>query len=182
MLIIKNSSSRFGLISIIFHWLIALLTLSLFGLGVWMVELDYYSVWYQVAPWWHKNVGVCLLVLVLIRWVWQVFSPSPLALSTIPSWQRISAHIVHEVMNILIVFICLAGYFIVTAKGQALSVFDWLHIPATLTGIANLEDIAGDLHALAAYILMVIIGLHVVAALKHHFINKDNTLLRILGK
>lgn len=182
MVIIKNSSSRFGLISLILHWLIALVTLSLFVLGVWMVDLDYYSAWYQLAPWWHKSVGVCLFVLVLLRWYWQLFSPSPLALSTLPMWQRISAHIVHELMNILIVCICLAGYFIDTAKGHDLSVFDWFHIPATLTGIDNLEDIAGDVHAVAAYVLMGIVGLHVLAALKHHFINKDNTLLRMFGK
>ncbi len=182
MLALRNSTSQFGLISIVLHWLIAFLTLGLFALGVWMVDLDYYSEWYQLAPWWHKGIGVTLLALSVMRWLWQLMNLRPLALASIPQWQQLIAHIVHVLMTILILFIGLTGYFMVTAKGHALSVFDWFSIPATVTGIANLEDIMGDLHALSAYILMALVGFHAVAALKHHFVNKDNTLLRMLGK
>jgi len=182
MLALKNSTSQFGLVSIVLHWIIALLTLGLFGLGVWMVDLDYYSEWYQLAPWLHKGIGVTLVALSVARWFWQLINLRPLPVASVPKWQQVSAHIVHVLMTILIVLIGLTGYFLVTAKGHVLSVFDLVYIPATLTGIANLEDVMGDLHKLSAYLLMSLVVLHVVAALKHHFVNKDETLLRILGR
>jgi cytochrome b561 len=53
----KNNSERYGLISILLHWSVALLTIGLFVLGLWMVDLGYYDDWYYQAPWWHKGLG-----------------------------------------------------------------------------------------------------------------------------
>ena len=178
---LSNEQTRYGLMSVVLHWLIALLTLTLFFVGVWMVELDYYDSWYQVAPWWHKGLGVLVLLLVVFRWCWQYFDAAPAELSSISPWQLKSARIVHVLMNALIIFIGVTGYLIVTAKGHALVVFDWFAIPAVLSGIANLEDMAGEGHAVLAYVLMGLAGLHSLAALIHHFIYRDKTLIRMLG-
>jgi len=178
---LTDKQTRYGWVSIALHWLIALMTLGLFFSGVWMVDLGYYDAWYNLAPWWHKSVGAVLLALVLIRWLWKLVSPTPLAINTIEQWQQKAAHLAHFLMNMLIVVICIAGYLIVTAKGQALPVFDWLTIPAISLNIANLEDLAGELHYLLAYLLMFIVCVHVAAALIHHFVSKDDTLKRIFG-
>lgn len=177
-----NNHQHFGLVTIILHWLIAVLTISLFFIGVWMVELDYYDRWYQQVPWWHKGLGVVTVVLIICRWIWQLFTPVPLALASVAKWQQMVAHLVHFLMNILIIIIGLSGYLIVTAKGQALSVFDWITIPAVISGIDNLEDMSGDIHYLLAYLLMMLVALHILAALSHHFIYKDKTLQRMLGQ
>lgn len=178
----RNDQDHFGLLAIMLHWVIAVMTLSLFFLGLWMVDLDYYDVWYQRAPWWHKGLGVLLMTFVIFRWVWQYFNSRPRPLASIPKWQQQVSHIVHLWMNLLILAIGLSGYLIVTAKGQALSVFDVIQLPAIVSGMANLEDIAGEIHDLLAYLLMSLVVVHILAALKHHLINKDITLLRMLGR
>ena len=179
---LSNDQDYFGLISIIFHWIIAVLTLSLFFIGLWMVELDYYDNWYQLAPWWHKGLGVLVMLLIISRWFWQIISPRPLPLSSIPKWQQLISRIVHFCMNIITIAIGVSGYLIVTAKGHALSIFGLIKIPSFISGVSNLEDVAGDAHFLLAYLLMTSVTIHVLAALKHHVINKDKTLIRMFGR
>ncbi len=178
---IRNSTLHYGWLSISLHWLVAILTLGLFGLGYWMVGLDYYSSWYQTAPWWHKGLGAVVLGLVFLRWFWQYFSPSPNAIETLPNWQKISAHAVHRVLNILIILLAITGYLIVTAKGQELNLFDVVKVPALISDIDQLEDIAGMLHRWFAWTIIALASLHALAAIKHHFIDKDMTLKRMLG-
>jgi len=178
---LSNEQTRYGLMSVVLHWLIALLTLTLFFVGMWMVELDYYDSWYQQAPRWHKGLGIVVLGLLVFRWCWQRFDTVPAELSSIALWQLMSAKIVHVLMNGLIIVIGVTGYLIVTAKGKALLVFDWFSIPATITGIENLEDMAGQIHAVLAYVLIGLVGLHIFAALIHHFFYRDKTLTRMLG-
>jgi cytochrome b561 len=178
---LKNSTQQFGWLSISLHWLVAILTLGLFGLGYWMVGLDYYSTWYQTAPWWHKGLGSIVFALVLIRWFWQCVTSSPAAIKSIPKWQSASAHLVHGAMNILIVLLAITGYLIVTAKGQELNLFDVVKVPALITDIAQLEDITGMLHRWCAWTIIALASLHALAAIKHHFIDKDMTLKRMLG-
>lgn len=177
-----SDSEHFGLINILFHWTIAILTLSVFFIGIWMVELDYYDEWFQLGPWWHEGLGVLVMLFVTCRWLWQLVNIKPLALTSIPRWQQRISHIVHLLMSIITLAIGVSGYLIVTAKGQALMVFSLLKVPAIITGIANMEDIAGEIHFLLAYLLMALVVMHVLAALKHHIVNKDKTLLRMLGR
>lgn len=179
---LTNTQSRYGLVSVLLHWSIALLTISLFFLGIWMVELDYYDNWYQLAPWWHKGLGVVILILLVARGFWRLQSASPLGLDTISKGQQKVAHSVHFLLNLLILLICISGYLIVTAKGKALIVFDWFSVPALVTNVNNLEDLAGDVHYVMAYLLMGLVVLHMLAALFHHFISKDRTLKRMFGK
>ncbi len=179
---ITNTQSRYGLVSVFLHWSIALLTVSLFFLGIWMVELDYYDNWYQLAPWWQKGLGVVTLILLIARGFWRLYNASPSGLETISKAQQKIAHSVHFLMNFLILLICISGYLIVTAKGKALIVFDWFSVPALVTSVNNLEDLAGDVHYVMAYLLMGLVVLHMFAALFHHFISKDRTLKRMFGK
>lgn len=178
---LKNDRTHFGLIVILLHWLIAVLTIGLFGLGLWMVDLDYYHAWYQRAPWLHKGFGMTLFTLLLLRMIWRWFSPPPQALNSHKAWEQISAKIVHGVLNFLIVLISISGYLIVTAKGDPLSVFGIADIPASLTGIENLEDLAGEIHYMLACLVMLLVAVHALAAFKHHLLDKDRTLRRMLG-
>ena len=75
--------------------------------------------------------------------------------------------------------IMLSGYLISTADGRAIEVFSWFEVPATLSDIDGQEDIAGDIHEILAWTLIVLVALHALAALKHHFIDKDTTLKRM---
>ena len=74
---LRNSPSRYGVVSIVLHWGVALAVFGLFGLGLWMVGLDYYSPWRKAGPDLHKSIGLVLLAVMLLRVVWRFISPPP---------------------------------------------------------------------------------------------------------
>ena len=90
------------------------------------------------------------------------------------------ASITHLAMYGLITLICVSGYLISTAKGKGIEFFGWFEVPALLTPIENQADLAGLVHLWLAYMLAGFVVLHAAGALKHHFIDKDNTLKRML--
>ncbi len=177
-----NSNIRFGSIAIALHWLVACAVIGLFALGWWMTELDYYSPWYQSAPWWHKSIGLTLALIWLVRIVWRFINPLPLPLDTHTKTEVRAAKAVHLLLYLLLAIAFISGYLISTADGRPIEVFGWFAVPATLTSIPNQEDIAGWVHWIVACTLIGVAGLHAAAALKHHFIDRDRTLLRILGR
>jgi cytochrome b561 len=82
----------------------------------------------------------------------------------------------------LMLALMIAGYLISTADGRPIDVFNLFSVPATLHGLADQEDIAGEIHEILAWALVLLAGVHALAALKHHFINRDSTLLKMLGR
>lgn len=180
-MLIKNDQQNFGLIAIILHWLIAVVTFGLFGLGLWMTGLGYYDDWFQKAPKLHEGIGVLLFIFLLTRILWRRINSAPDFISNHKTWERTGAHLAHSLLNVLLLVIIISGYLIVTAKGEPLNMFDLFNIPASLSGIPNQEDLAGEIHLLSAWGLIILAGVHALAALKHHFIDKDCTLKRMLG-
>jgi len=162
------------------HWFMAVGILGLFGLGLYMVELDYYHQWYQAAPNLHRSIGVVIALLLLVRLVWRLVNPMPTGLGK--RWEVIIAHWVHRLFYGLIIGIIVSGYLITTADGQSVSVFGLFELPALLDGFENQEDIAGEVHEWLTNTLMVLVALHALAALKHHFVDQDATLRRMIGR
>ncbi len=95
-------------------------------------------------------------------------------------WERLVAKIVHSMLYLLLFAVMISGYLISTADGRAIPVFDWFALPATLHGIEGQEDMAGEIHLFLAWSLIGLALLHAGAALKHHFIDRDRTLKRML--
>jgi cytochrome b561 len=178
---LKNTSERYGLVSRILHWLSALMVIALFALGLWMRELDYYDKWYQDAPDLHRSFGVVLMLLTLMRILWFRLSPKPKALAGHLPFERVAATVSHYGLMVLLALMFVSGYLITTAKGGPLHVFNLVAIPSLVNGIDNLEDFAGEIHEYAAYVIIGLAVLHAAGALKHHFYDKDLTLLRMLG-
>ncbi|HEY0922469.1 cytochrome b [Rheinheimera pacifica] len=179
---LKNSSSHYGLVSVVLHWLVALTVFSLFGVGFWMVDLSYYSEWYRTAPYWHKSVGILLAVAMLLRVLWRFFSPPPTALASHKSWEKRTSAVVQFCLYLGIFMLVLSGYLISTEDGRPIAVFTWFEVPALGALFANQADIAGLVHEYVAYSLITLAVLHGLAALKHHFVDKDNTLKRMFGR
>lgn len=177
-----NTETRYGYLTITMHWLTALLVLVLFILGLWMVTLDYYHPWYKEAPDIHRSIGVLLATVVLFRLLLRLVTPAPRPVATLQRWEIIASTIVHWLLYGLLLVTATLGYLISTADGRTVSVFGWFEIPATVTSIPSQEDLAGELHFYFAVTLLILAGLHALAALKHHFIDKDTTLLRMFGK
>jgi len=174
-----NNSHGYGLVAILLHWLVALTVIALFVLGLWMVELDYYDPWYRRAPALHKAIGILLFLVVLIRIGWHWFSMRPQSIGK--GHEVVIARWVHRLLLVLPLFVMFSGYLISTADGSSIDVFSLFEVPAIISNIEGQEDIAGDVHFVLAVTLVVIAALHMLAALKHHFIDRDATLGRMLG-
>ncbi len=176
---LKNTGERYGWLAIMLHWTLAVLIVAQYFLGEFIVELDYMHPWYQRAPDLHRSLGVLVGLLLVLRIAWRWLNPRP-AVEGKP-WEQYLALWVHRSFYLLIAAVLISGYLISTADGQAITVFGWFELPALSDGWPQQEDIAGEFHEFLANGLMVLIVVHSLAALKHHFVDRDNTLKRMLG-
>ena len=177
----RNTQLSYGWVSITIHWITAVTVFGMFVLGLWMVDLTYYDEWYRTAPLIHKGIGVMLLLLTLFRVLWKRVNPRPSEIAEHKPIERKLARIAHTMLYVLLFALMMTGYLISTADGRALEVFNLFSIPATISGIEHQEDIAGDIHEILAFSLIAFVVLHAAGAIKHHVIDKDNTLKRMLG-
>lgn len=178
---LKDTAAEYGWVTIALHWVMAVVIIGMFALGWYMVDLTYYDSLYKTLPFIHKSVGILLAGVFLFRFVWKLSNPSPKSVPGISPLEKLAAKVVHRAFYLLITLILVSGYLISTADNSSISVFDIFRVPATITGIPEQEDNAGLVHEILAYMLIVMVALHSGAALKHHFINRDQTLRRMLG-
>ncbi|MCW8847125.1 MAG: cytochrome b [Sedimenticola sp.] len=178
---LRNTPQHYGAISIVIHWAMAVLIVGLFILGLYMTELDYYDPWYKRAPDIHRSLGIIMLILLLFRLAWRQLNPKPAPVDNDPEHLHKLAEWVHGLLYLLLFAIALSGYLISTADGRGIDVFNWFTVPALFPSFENMEDLAGEVHFILAITLIALVSLHAVAALKHHFIDRDLTLMRMLG-
>lgn len=178
----RNTEDTYGIVSLGLHWLTALAVPALFALGLWMVGLDYYHTWYGRAPEIHKGVGILLFLTLLARVLLGSLNPKPRPDPDLSDFERIASRIVHGALYLLLFAVMSSGYLISTADGRPIDVFGLFQIPATLTELPSQADLAGRVHLVLAIALVSLAGIHALAALKHHFLDHDRTLLRMLGR
>jgi len=178
---LTDTPKSYGWLSICLHWVTALLTLGLFAVGLYMVDLSYYDPGYHELPRWHIGLGLVLGALMLLRLVWRLAhwgKPEPLPEHT-RTVRRLSKW-VQSLLYVLIFIMIGTGYLITTAKGDPAELFDLLEIPATLQLSGRWVDWMGELHLYAGWAIVALAGLHTAAALMHHFWFRDSTLKRML--
>lgn len=180
--LLKNTRDRYGKITLAMHWISALVVIGQFAFGLYMVSLDYYDPLYRVLPHYHKSIGILFAALLVFRIIWRYISPLPDAAPGVQHWEHLIAVMVQWLMLLLLVGVSILGYLISTAKGGSIEVFNWFEVPATITSIENQEDRAGQWHYWLALGVIMLAALHALAALKHHFIDRDATLRRMLGR
>jgi cytochrome b561 len=180
MTMLRNSTTSFGWVHIIIHWISAIAVIGLFAVGWWMVELDYYSEWYRTAPDLHKSVGLTLLLVTVFRVFWKISNPSPNPLATKPIEKK-AGHFAHTIIYILLFTIMISGYLISTADGRGIEWFGLFEVPSLGAFVENQADLAGDIHEWLAYTLIGLVLLHAGAALKHHFLEKNDTFKRMIA-
>jgi len=179
---IRNTRSRYGLVAVSLHWLVAVVVAGMFALGFWMVDLTYYHAWYKQAPDIHRSIGVLLFMVMVLRISWRLCNSRPEALPGHRPWEVLSAHVVHGLLYILLFVAMISGYLITTADGSAISVFRWFDLPSVTGRIKGLEDTAGLVHYWATWAIVGLVAIHAAGALKHHLIDRDETLRRMLGR
>lgn len=177
---LKDSTSGYGLVTIILHWVCAPLIIFLFGLGVYMRGLDYYSPWYNRGPEIHIALGLLVFALMFLRLLWRKSNREPTAIPSISKNNLAAAKVVKVFLYVGVFVICISGYFITTAEGAGANFFGIFFVPATMELSAVNIDRMGAIHEYCAWGLMGIVILHASAALFHHFIKRDKTLVRML--
>ena len=163
------------------HWLIALLMLSLLGLGFYMHDLPLSPQKLQLYSW-HKWAGVTVFLLVIVRLAWRVTHQPPALPAGMPRWQQWAAHTTHLLLYVLMLAIPLSGWLMSSAKGFQTVWFGILPLTDLLAKDKALGDLLQTLHMSLNLLLVALLVAHVGASLKHHFIYKDDVLLRILPK
>lgn len=178
----RNTEETYGAVAVGIHWLMALVIPGLFALGLWMVDLTYYDAWYKRAPEIHKGIGILLFGTLLFRVLWRGLNPKPRPEPGLSHFERVAASWTHVALYLLLFAVMLSGYLISTADGRSIGVFGVFQVPATVSGVPNQADVAGQIHLVLAIALVSLAGVHALAALKHHFVDRDQTLVRMIGR
>ena len=174
---IRDTKDGYGLPTRVVHWLMTVAIVGMYVLGLWMVDLNYYSPYYRSAPDLHRSVGMLLLFLLVGRFFWRLFNDKP-SDAELSSFERFTAQIVHWGFYPLLFALMVSGYLMSTADGRPIEVFDWFSVPALMHNKA-MEKTAGEVHELLADVTMILVLLHAAAALKHHFIDRSRVLARM---
>lgn len=175
-MIIRNTPDGYGIVSRLFHWLMAIAIVAMFGLGFWMVDLDYYSPYYHSAPALHKSIGILLMMALALRFGWRLANEQPS--DDLPGFERAASRIVHWGFYPLLAALMVSGYLISTADGRPIEVFGMFSVPSPGEN-KGLEDTAGAVHQWLAYIVIALASVHAAGALKHHLIDRVATLTRM---
>lgn len=177
---VKNTASSYGSISILFHWVIFLLVLIMIPLGYSMGDISDKVLRGQIINI-HKLIGVLILVLMSLRVLWALRNVKPTLPFQTPAWQRTAERCMHFLLYLALIIMPLSGLIGAVAGGR----------PPQLNGIsielpigAN-KAVAGFaftyIHEPLAVILIVLISIHIIAALYHHFVKRDDVLKRMLS-
>ncbi len=174
---VRDTMSGYGLPTRLVHWVMAVAIVGMFFLGLWMVELDYYSPYYRSAPDLHRSVGMLLLFLLVLRFGWRLVNdkPSDAELSTL---ERYAAQAVHWGFYPLLLVLMMSGYLMSTADGRPIEVFNWFSVPALIHDKGMVKTY-GEIHEWLAYVTMGVVVLHAAASLKHHFFDRSRVLTRM---
>lgn len=174
-----NNTTRYTRVAISLHWLIALLIFAGWGLGIYMSDLPlspaklrYYS--------WHKWMGVTTFMLVMLRAGWLATHPAPRLPPAMPPWQTRTARITHFVLYLLMFLLPLSGWLMSSAKGFQTVYFGVLPIPDLIGKDKVIGDVLTVVHQTLAFSLAALVGLHVAAALKHQFLDRDGLMGRMI--
>ena len=177
----RNQPNHYGWGAIALHWLIALAIIGMYPLGLYIDSLTYYDPEYQTVPNWHKSIGILIAITLTVRLIWRAINPQPKHLDSHSAPVKLMSKLGHMGLYLLLMAVLASGYLISTADGRAIDVFNWFSVPALPELVENQEDVAGEIHFIVATTLISLTALHAIAALKHHFIDKDSTLKRMLG-
>jgi cytochrome b561 len=177
------TDARYGWLAIVLHWLLALAIVGTFGVGLYMHDLPFSVTRVKLFNW-HKWAGMTILALSTLRLLWRLsHRPPPLSaavLATMPRWQQGAHHGTHLAMYLLFFAVPLFGWAYSSAAGLQIVWFGVLPLPDLLPVNKDLGNLMlKPLHRAAAYMLAGLVLLHVAAALKHQFVDKDGLLLRM---
>lgn len=177
-----NAADRWGSVSKVLHWGTGLIIFAQFVTGF----LRYFKVisadtWGIFYTYWHMPAGIAVLALVLFRLAWRLAQPHPALSDHATWWERLSAHGIHIYLYLAMILMPLTGWIGFNALKIDVDPLG-IALPRLFWDIRPLSFIMADIHLYLAVGLIVALALHIAGALKHHLIDRDQTLIRMLPK
>lgn len=169
---------RYTAPAILLHWLLALLILASLAVGYAMTGMPFSPQRLKLYNW-HKWAGVVILTLSALRLLWRLTHRPPPDVP-MPGWQRRAAHATHHLLYLLFFAVPLVGWAYSSAAGFPIVVFGLLPLPDFVPADKALAAAIKPWHGWLAYTLAALVLVHVAGALKHHFIDRDGLLRRML--
>lgn len=174
-----SAPRRYTATAIALHWLLAVMIIAGFGMGVYMVDLPMSPSRLKLYNY-LKWLGVSILALSALRLLWRLtHSPPPLPANA-PAWQNRAAHAAHMLLYVLFFAVPLSGWAYSSASGFPIVYFGVLPLPDFVPKSREMADLIKPLHMALAFALAAVVLLHIAAAFKHHFVNRDGLLARML--
>jgi cytochrome b561 len=172
------ATGRYHPVSMLFHWLLAVAIIGSLAVGLYMTGLSMSPTRLKLYNW-HKWAGVMILLLSAARLLWRLTHKPP-ADPPMPAWQQRAAHGAHRALYVLFFAVPLAGWAYSSAAGFPVVLFGVLPLPDWVPVNRDLSEAIKPLHKWLAYALGAVVVLHVAAALKHQFVDRDGLLQRML--
>lgn len=176
----RANSTTYTRTAIVFHWLIALLIFVAFPIGFYMADMPLSPTKLQLYSY-HKWIGITVLTLAVLRVLWRISHRPPTLPASLPRWQQIATHAVHHSLYLLLLLIPISGWLMSSAKGFQTVWFGVLPLPDLVAKNKVLGDLLQEAHEVLNFTLLGLVSLHILAAMKHHFINRDGILVRMLS-
>ena len=178
---IKNTANEWGIVSKTLHWLIVVLIIVMGYLGLTMVELPISP--HKITTYaLHKSIGLTILALVVLRLAWRLYAGAPATVPGTPRWQHILATLMHWALYALLLAMPITGWLLNSAAGFPLQWFGMINLPALVARDPGLHDRLTELHETLFWTMVTLAALHAIAAIAHHFIQRDATLARMLPR
>jgi len=175
----RNTTRSWGSLSKALHWIIVLLIINQWVIAERAADLPKGPALFA-ALWWHKSLGITILMLAVLRLVWRWMNPVPDLTAETKPWERVLAKVSHLLLYALIFAMPLTGWMMSSAHSYSVSWFGLLTLPNLVAPDPGLSEQLEDLHGLLFNVLVAVAVLHVAGALKHHFIDRNDVLRRML--
>jgi cytochrome b561 len=175
----RTGLQRYSGVAIALHWLVALLIFGSFVVGMYMVQL-------QLSPWklkvysWHKWTGVTILILVAVRLAWRLTHRPPALPEATPVWQRHAAAVAHAMLYLLMLAVPISGWVMSSAGGFPVVYFGVLQLPDLVEKDKEFFELMKSVHYALNKALLALVVLHIAAAVKHHYVDRDDALARMV--
>ena len=178
-----EDSRRYSATAIALHWLLAVALVAMFAAGLYMTSLPFSPARLKLYNW-HKWAGATVLALSLLRLLWRVtHRPPPLPTriaAAMPRWQHIAHHGTHHLLYAFFFIVPLVGWAYSSAAGFPIVWFGMMQLPDFVPVSPALAEMIKPWHKITAFTLAALVVLHVAAALKHQWLDRDNLLARML--
>ena len=176
---LKNTAERFGFVAQGFHWVIGLLIIGMLALGFYMADLEPGPEMLKLYGL-HKSFGALVLMLVILRIIWRLMNVTPSPLAGHARWEVVLAKSVQGILYLAMLSMPLSGWLLSSSAGYPVSFFGLFDLPALVGKSKPLHDLAEEIHEITAFVLIGALTLHIAGALKHHIIDRDETIARML--